>query len=169
MRLVTSPRFVAFGPRDSGDSDAPYHVEREFEDIAAVVDTIAREESRSVSQFGHSYGLVSLGAALRTDHQGKLVLYSAHVGRADIWRFFVELLRFRAAPDGEESRQVEGRYPHEISTNQSVAPRRAVADIRVNGTTACCEPIDPGGSHPFASIVRRRSRRRARIGFVIRG
>jgi pimeloyl-ACP methyl ester carboxylesterase len=55
----------------SGDGDA-YAIEREFEDIAAVVDAI----EGPVNLLGHSYGaLCSLEAATRTSNIGKLVLY----------------------------------------------------------------------------------------------
>jgi pimeloyl-ACP methyl ester carboxylesterase len=55
----------------SGDSDT-YALEREFEDVAAVVDSI----DAPVSLVGHSFGaLCSLGAALRTDNLRKLALY----------------------------------------------------------------------------------------------
>jgi pimeloyl-ACP methyl ester carboxylesterase len=65
---------TAIDRRGRGDSgDAPqYAVEREFEDVAAV---IAALEGR-VLLFGHSYGaLCSLEAALLTDRLAGLVLY----------------------------------------------------------------------------------------------
>jgi pimeloyl-ACP methyl ester carboxylesterase len=59
------------GRGDSGDADA-YALEREFEDVATVVDSI----DVPVSLVGHSFGaLCSLGATLRTDNLRKLVLY----------------------------------------------------------------------------------------------
>lgn len=51
---------------------ATYAIEREFEDVAAVVEAIGGP----VHLLGHSYGaLCALEAALRTDVLGKLVLY----------------------------------------------------------------------------------------------
>jgi pimeloyl-ACP methyl ester carboxylesterase len=59
------------GRGESGDSDE-YAIEREFEDVASVVDSI-REP---VNLLGHSYGaLCSLEAALLTSNIRKLVLY----------------------------------------------------------------------------------------------
>ncbi len=59
------------GRGESGDSPN-YAIEREFEDVAAVVDSIRDE----VNLLGHSFGGVcSLEAALRTSHLRKLVLY----------------------------------------------------------------------------------------------
>ncbi len=56
------------GSGDSGD----YAIEREFEDVAAVVDSLGE----SVNLLGHSYGaLVALEAALLTENVRKLVLY----------------------------------------------------------------------------------------------
>ena len=56
-----------------GSGDAPdYAIEREFEDIAAVVDAIGGP----VDVLGHSYGaLCALEAALRTENVRRLVLY----------------------------------------------------------------------------------------------
>ncbi|KAB1187933.1 MULTISPECIES: alpha/beta fold hydrolase [Haloferax] len=59
------------GRGESGDSP-DYALEREFEDVAAVVDSIGEP----VILLGHSYGaLCSLEAALRTDNLSKLILY----------------------------------------------------------------------------------------------
>jgi len=59
------------GRGESGDSDG-YAIEREFEDIASVVDSI----DEPVNLLGHSYGaLCSLEAALLTSNIRKLVLY----------------------------------------------------------------------------------------------
>jgi pimeloyl-ACP methyl ester carboxylesterase len=55
----------------SGDSDK-YAIEREFEDVAAVVDSI----KEPVNLLGHSYGAIcALEAALLTRNIRKLVLY----------------------------------------------------------------------------------------------
>jgi pimeloyl-ACP methyl ester carboxylesterase len=59
------------GRGESGDT-TEYALEREAEDIAAVVDSI----DKAVVLLGHSYGaLCSLEAALRTDNLRKLTLY----------------------------------------------------------------------------------------------
>ncbi|MFC7154712.1 alpha/beta fold hydrolase [Halomarina halobia] len=59
------------GRGESGDADE-YALEREFEDVAAVVESI----NNPVILLGHSYGaLCSLEAALRTDNLHTLVLY----------------------------------------------------------------------------------------------
>jgi pimeloyl-ACP methyl ester carboxylesterase len=59
------------GRGGSGDAD-DYTVEREFEDVAAVVDALGEP----VNLLGHSYGgLVALEAALLTTNVRRLVLY----------------------------------------------------------------------------------------------
>jgi pimeloyl-ACP methyl ester carboxylesterase len=59
------------GRGGSGDADG-YAIEREFEDVAAVVDSIGEP----VNLLGHSCGaLCSLEVALRTRNVRKLVLY----------------------------------------------------------------------------------------------
>jgi pimeloyl-ACP methyl ester carboxylesterase len=67
------------GRGQSGDS-AVYSLEREYEDIAAIVDSIRG----TVNLLGHSYGaLICLEAALRVTNISKLILYepSVSVGR----------------------------------------------------------------------------------------
>jgi pimeloyl-ACP methyl ester carboxylesterase len=59
------------GRGGSGDSER-YEIEREFEDVAAVVDSLGGP----VNVLGHSYGgLVALEGALLTENVHKLVLY----------------------------------------------------------------------------------------------
>ncbi len=59
------------GRGESGDTP-PYSIEREFEDITAVVDSIPGP----VYLIGHSYGAIcSLEAALRSHNIDKLILY----------------------------------------------------------------------------------------------
>jgi pimeloyl-ACP methyl ester carboxylesterase len=63
------------GRGGSGDSPA-YAIEREFEDVAAVVDSFGEP----VHLLGHSYGaLCALGAARLTPNVAKLVLYEPPV------------------------------------------------------------------------------------------
>jgi len=74
-------RVFAMDRRGHGaSSDAapgePYTIDREFGDVAAVVDAIAGESRRSVDVVGHSYGgRVGLGAALRTPRIRRVVVY----------------------------------------------------------------------------------------------
>ncbi|WP_165821095.1 alpha/beta fold hydrolase [Nocardioides gansuensis] len=59
----------------SGDAEA-YRLQREFEDVAAVVDAIAGERGEPVDVYGHSHGgIVAYGAATLTPNIRKLVLY----------------------------------------------------------------------------------------------
>lgn len=65
---------TAIDRRGRGESgDGPdYAIEREFEDVAAVVDTL----QAPVLLFGHSYGAIcALEAAMRTDRLAGLILY----------------------------------------------------------------------------------------------
>ncbi len=59
----------------SGDT-LPYAIDREYEDVAAVVDALAAAQRRPVDMVGHSYGgRVGLGAALLTANLRRLVVY----------------------------------------------------------------------------------------------
>ncbi|HEY3291321.1 MAG TPA: alpha/beta hydrolase [Anaerolineae bacterium] len=71
------------GRGDSGDTE-PYDIQREFEDIAAVIDSIGGP----VNVLGHSYGaLCSLNAALLTNNINKLILDEPPIVTGDD-RFF---------------------------------------------------------------------------------
>jgi pimeloyl-ACP methyl ester carboxylesterase len=59
------------GRGESGDG-SNYAIEREFDDVVAVVDPIGN----GVDLLGHSFGAVwALEAGLRTSHLRKLILY----------------------------------------------------------------------------------------------
>jgi pimeloyl-ACP methyl ester carboxylesterase len=61
----------------SGDT-APYSIDREAEDVAAVIESIAAETGRSVDVVGHSYGgRVALGAAPLSGGLRRLVAYES--------------------------------------------------------------------------------------------
>jgi pimeloyl-ACP methyl ester carboxylesterase len=64
----------------SGDASA-YAIEREFEDVAAVVDEVARRTGSPVTLFGHSYGAgCAMGGATLTTSVSHLVLYEPGLG-----------------------------------------------------------------------------------------
>ena len=66
----------------SGDG-AGYDIEREFEDVAAVVEAVAARTGRPVTLFGHSYGAgTAMGGAALTGALGQLVLYEPGLGIA---------------------------------------------------------------------------------------
>lgn len=76
--LVPQVTVHAIDRRGRGASgDGPeYRLEREYEDVAAVVDAIAAASGESVDVYGHSHGgLVAFGAATLTTNIRKLVLY----------------------------------------------------------------------------------------------
>jgi pimeloyl-ACP methyl ester carboxylesterase len=59
----------------SGDRDA-YSIEREFNDVALVVERLAADSGREVDVIGHSFGgRIALGAALRADSIRRVVVY----------------------------------------------------------------------------------------------
>ena len=63
------------GRGESGDADT-YAIEREFEDIAVVVDSVGEQVNQQVNLLGHSYGAIcSLEAALLSQNIHKMVLY----------------------------------------------------------------------------------------------
>jgi pimeloyl-ACP methyl ester carboxylesterase len=60
------------GRGESHDDGVPYAIEREFEDVAALVDSVGGP----VDLFGHSYGgICALEASVLTSHIRRLVLY----------------------------------------------------------------------------------------------
>jgi pimeloyl-ACP methyl ester carboxylesterase len=78
--LARNGRVLAIDRRGRGASgDAPrYAFAREFEDLAAVADSVTTETGRPVDIVGHSLGgRIGLGAALLTDAIGRLVIYES--------------------------------------------------------------------------------------------
>lgn len=64
----------------SGDA-ADYDIEREFEDVAAVVEAVATSTGEPVALWGHSYGAnCAMGGAARTAGVHHLVLYEPSLG-----------------------------------------------------------------------------------------
>ena len=63
--------------RGASDDARAYSVEREFEDVAAVADAIARQSGApAIDVVGHSYGgRAALGASLRTEAIRRVVVY----------------------------------------------------------------------------------------------
>jgi pimeloyl-ACP methyl ester carboxylesterase len=62
--------------------DAPgYAIERDFDDVAAVVDAVAEHTGRPVVLWGHSYGAnCAMGGAALTGNVSHLVLYEPSLG-----------------------------------------------------------------------------------------
>lgn len=68
------------GRGESGDA-ASYSIEREFDDVAVVVEEVAAHSGAAVALWGHSYGAdVAMGGATRTDKLDRLVLYEPGLG-----------------------------------------------------------------------------------------
>src|SRR5688572_9455383 len=64
----------------SGDA-AGYSIERDFEDVAAVVDAVAARTGSPVALWGHSYGAnCAMGGAALTNNVHHLVLYEPSLG-----------------------------------------------------------------------------------------
>jgi len=62
---------------ESGD----YSADREFDDVAAVVEAVASMEGMSVALFGHSWGAsCAMGGAARTGNVRRLLLYEPSLG-----------------------------------------------------------------------------------------
>ncbi|MGH9266970.1 MAG: alpha/beta fold hydrolase [Acidimicrobiales bacterium] len=77
---VTTYAMDRRGSGASGDT-APYAIEREFEDVAAVVDAVAARNAGPVALWGHSYGCnPAMGAAALTANVDHLVLYEPSFG-----------------------------------------------------------------------------------------
>ena len=112
------------GRGGSGDSDR-YEIEREFEDVAAVVDSLGEP----VNLLGHSYGgLLALEAALLTRNIRKLVLYDPgiEVGGEEIYPHEVverlEALLVHGDRDGvveTTMREVAGLQPEVVEYMRS--------------------------------------------------
>lgn len=68
------------GLGESGDATG-YSIEREFEDVAGVVDAVAARTGGAVALWGHSYGAnCAMGGAALTINVHHLVLYEPSLG-----------------------------------------------------------------------------------------
>lgn len=115
------------GVGESGDAEA-YELEREFEDVAAVVNSI----DEPVTLLGHSSGaLLSLEAALRTDNLRSLILYEPPIAFGDRELYAEEVLAEmeRLLNDGENE-QVLVLFLQEIaqSTPEEIDAQRSAPD-----------------------------------------
>lgn len=90
----------------SGDGPA-YSIEREFEDVAAIADDIARASGGPVDVLGHSYGgRCALGASLRTSAIRRVIAYEgAPVPAGSSYRpdGLLEIVRAALARDDPEA------------------------------------------------------------------
>lgn len=131
--LATSHTLYAIDRRGRGASGdtAPYAIAREYEDVAAVVDAVAKSEGRPVDVVGHSFGgRVGLGAALLTAQLRRLVVYEgapAPDGRSFQGDAVMTTLEALAAADDREGllayflATVVGMRPDELAAYR-VAP-----------------------------------------------
>lgn len=115
------------GVGESGDTEE-YELEREFEDVAAVVDAI----DDPVTLLGHSSGaLLSLEAALRTDNLHKLILYEPPIAVGDYELYSEEVLaEMKRLLDAGENERVLITFLREIaqSTPEEIDAQRSAPD-----------------------------------------
>lgn len=85
----------------SGDT-LPYAIERDFDDVAAVVDAVAARTGGPVALWGHSFGAsCAMGGAARTPNVSHLVLYEPSLGLRYPARWIDEVDQAIAAGDPE--------------------------------------------------------------------
>jgi pimeloyl-ACP methyl ester carboxylesterase len=117
VRPVFAEHFTVYaldrrGRGESGDADE-YALEREFEDVAAVVDSI----NGPVTLLGHSFGaLCSLEGALRTSNLRKLVLYEPPIPVGDYELYSEDVLaEMKALLDDGENEQALVLFFEEVA------------------------------------------------------
>ena len=114
------------GRRESGDS-ANYAIEREFEDVAAVVNSTGG----GVNLLGHSFGgLCALEAALRTPHVRRLVLYEPALGLFNIVPTYPEDIidRLEAMLDAGDRESVVTTFLLEVP----MMPREEIEQLKAS-------------------------------------
>jgi pimeloyl-ACP methyl ester carboxylesterase len=99
------------GRGESGDG-SNYAIEREFDDVAAVVDSIGN----GVNLLSHSFGAVcALEAALRTSHLRKLILYEPPLALVGLSIYPEGIIdRLQAQLDSGDRRGVLTTFFHEV-------------------------------------------------------
>ena len=159
----------------SGDG-ADYAIEREFEDVAAVVDAVAERVGGPVAVWGHSYGAsVAMGAAALTGNVSHLVLYEPSLGLAYPEGWIDTLEKTLGEGDDEAAIVLVLRDVLEFTDDQIDghafrsgvgAPGRRGADRGQGGSRGGRVGVPPGpvqrDHRPDAAAVRdRRARRRS--------
>ncbi len=153
------------GASDDGPPGEPYAIEREFDDLAAVVDAVAAEAGRPVDVVGHSYGgRVALGAALRTANLRRVVCYegappAAERGYQEDTGTVRRVAALVAAGDRDEAlatfmRDIVGMPEPDLAAFRSdpIWPRRAAAiDTTIRELRA---ETSPAGSLDVLGAVR---------------
>ncbi|WP_336343689.1 alpha/beta fold hydrolase [Halalkalicoccus ordinarius] len=139
VRSTFAERYTVYamdyrGVGGSGDDAAAYELEREFEDVAAVVESI----DEPVTLLGHSSGaLLSLEAALRTDDLHELVLYEPPIPVGDHELYDEDVLAEmkRLLDDGENERvlvlflrEIAQSTPEEIDAQRSAPDWQDLVD-----------------------------------------
>jgi pimeloyl-ACP methyl ester carboxylesterase len=154
------------GASGDGGPQEPYAIEREFDDLAAVVDAVAADGGSPVDVVGHSYGgRIALGAALRTARIRRLVSYegappAAERGYQDVDAGTVrQVEKLVAAGDRDEAlatfmRDIVGMPGPELAAFRAdpIWPRRAAAiDTTIRELRA---ETSPAGSLAALGAVR---------------
>jgi pimeloyl-ACP methyl ester carboxylesterase len=154
------------GASGDGGPREPYAIEREFDDLAAVVDAVAADGGSPVDVVGHSYGgRIALGAALRTARIRRLVSYegappAAERGYQDVDAGTVrQVEKLVAAGDRDEAlatfmRDIVGMPGPELAAFRAdpIWPRRAAAiDTTIRELRA---ETSPAGSLAALGAVR---------------
>jgi pimeloyl-ACP methyl ester carboxylesterase len=154
------------GASGDGGPQEPYAIEREFDDLAAVVDAVAADGGSPVDVVGHSYGgRIALGAALRTARIRRLVSYegappAAERGYQDVDAGTVrQVEKLVAAGDRDEAlatfmREIVGMPGPELAAFRAdpIWPRRAAAiDTTIRELRA---ETSPAGSLAALGAVR---------------
>lgn len=107
----------------SGDG-ADYTIEREFEDVAAVVDAVAIRTGGPVGVWGHSYGAsVAMGGANLTRNISHLLLYEPSLGLAYPENWIATVDKALAAGDDEAAIVLVLRDVLEFTDDQMDAVR----------------------------------------------
>ena len=114
----------------SGDG-ADYTIEREFEDVAAVVDAVAARTGGPVAVWGHSYGAsLAMGGATLTRNISHLVLYEPSLGLAYPEGWIERVEKALAAGDDEAAIVLVLRDVLEFTDDQMAAVRSSPGWVR---------------------------------------
>jgi pimeloyl-ACP methyl ester carboxylesterase len=128
--LAAHHSLYAIDRRGRGDSidppaGAPYAIEREFEDLAAVAGRVVDETAEPVDIVGHSYGgRIALGAALLTHAIRRLVVYEGAP----------------PAPEGPGFQDADARTLNRIETLVAVGDRDAALETFMREIVGMPEP-----------------------------
>ena len=152
--------------RGSSEDHGSYSLEKEFEDVAAVVESIGEP----TYLFGHSYGgLCALHALLLTTHVRKLVVYEPYAPAVPATEASAITLRYEALAESGDREAVVTSFLREIVQldEKEILAMRVLPSWAARLAAALTIPRELRAAEQFSFLPARFERVRIPIGMLV--